>query len=132
MGVEEPRHRGVVREIGLERDEESFRNFNLTIGVTVKIAKNLTYEEGERVARRFRKELLGKNIELEAIAIPCPICGKTYNTGQGMKQHLRRTHKNGEKPKKTASKKKAAPAKKKAAPKNNGKKPRPRKKTRKK
>jgi hypothetical protein len=83
---------GVVNEIGLERDEERFANFNLKVGVLMRTDKRLSYNEGERLIRQLRKELLGKNIEFEAIAIPCPICSKTYNSELGMKQHLRRQH----------------------------------------
>lgn len=92
MALEDVKFRGTVNEIGLERDENEFMNFNLTLGIRVKTDKKLTFNEGERLIKRLTKELLGKNIELEAIAIPCPHCGKTFNTETGMKQHIRRQH----------------------------------------
>lgn len=104
---------GVVNEIGLERDEDQFANFNLKVGVLMRTDKRLSYNEGELLIRQLRKELLGKNIEFEAIAIPCPICGKTYNSEIGMKQHFRRQHnveqeknKNNKKPSKKTTLKK--------------------------
>jgi uncharacterized Zn finger protein (UPF0148 family) len=68
----------------------------------------------------MRKELLGKNIEFEAISIPCPVCGRTFNTEAGMKQHVRLQHSDGvdtAKPKK----KKKAPSKKKSSKKTSKK-----------
>jgi hypothetical protein len=94
MTTEYDKFHGIVNEIGLERDEEQFANFNLKVGILVKTDKKLTYKEGERIIKKLRKDLLGKNIELEPIAIPCPVCGKIFNTEIGAKQHLRRMHKN--------------------------------------
>jgi DNA repair exonuclease SbcCD ATPase subunit len=91
MASEDEKFQGVVSHIGLERDEAEFLNFNLTLGILVKTEK-LTYNEGERLIKKFQKELLGKNIELGAVAVPCPVCGKTFNTEVGMKQHLRKQH----------------------------------------
>lgn len=122
MAVED-KFQGVVSHVGLERDEAEFLNFNLTLGILVKTDKKLSYTEGERLIKRLQKELLGKNIELEAVAVPCPVCGKTFNTESGMRQHLRKQHEDEEeKPKKGEKKpqKKAQP-KKKARPVKNGK-----------
>lgn len=105
---EEPKFRGVVSEVGLERDGGHFRSFNLKIGVVVKAGKRLGYEEGERMMRRFRKELLGKDVEVITIMVHCPICGKGFNTEQGMNQHKRMMH--GEK--KAKRTRKAAPKRK--------------------
>jgi hypothetical protein len=91
MATEDEKFQGVVSHVGLERDEAEFLNFNLTLGILVKTEK-LTYNEGERLIKKFQKELLGKNIELGAVAVPCPVCGKTFNTEVGMKQHLRKQH----------------------------------------
>jgi len=116
MAVED-KFQGVVSHVGLERDEAEFLNFNLTLGILVKTEKKLTYSEGERLIKRLQKELLGKNIELGAVAVPCPVCGKTFNTETGMRQHLRKQHEGDEeKPKKKARK---APEKK-PKPKNTG------------
>ncbi len=101
--------KGVVSQVGLERDEDEFRSFNLTLGIKVKTGKKLNLREGERLIKQMRKDFLGKNIEFEATAIPCPVCGKTFNTEAGMKQHHRLMHKNGvdeTKAKKKASSKK--------------------------
>lgn len=109
MSDEEPKIRGVVSEVGLERDEDHFRSFNLKIGVVLKAGKSLTYKEGEQQMRRFRKELLGKEVEVSAILFKCPTCGRGFNTEQGMKQHVRMTHKKTKKKRKkrkTSKKKK--------------------------
>ncbi len=100
MAQEDPKLLGIVNEVGLERDEQEFRNFNLTVGVRLKTSKKLSYAEGEKLIKKLKKDLLGKNIELEAIAVPCAICGKTYNSETGMKQHVRRQHDGEEPPKK--------------------------------
>lgn len=92
MALEDVKLLGVVDNVGLQRDENEFRNFNLTVGIRVKTDKKLTFTEGERLIRQLKKELLGKNIEIGAIAIPCPVCGKTFNTEQGMKLHVRKQH----------------------------------------
>jgi len=92
MAAEDEKFQGVVSHVGLERDEAEFLNFNLTLGILVKTEKKLTYTEGERIVKRLQKELLGKNIELGAVAVPCPVCGKTFNTETGMRQHLRKQH----------------------------------------
>jgi hypothetical protein len=115
MAQDDPKMLGTVNEVGLERDEQEFRNFNLTVGIRLKTGKKLTYAEGEKLIKQLRKNLLGKNIELEAIAVPCLFCGKTFNSETGMKQHVRRQHEGEEPPKRKRRRKKAAakaPAKK--------------------
>jgi len=112
MAQDDPKMLGTVSEIGLERDEQEFRNFNLTVGIRLKTGKKLTYSEGEKLIKQLRKNLLGKNIELEAIAVPCPFCGKTYNSEVGMKQHVRRQHDGEEPPKKRRGRPKKVAAKK--------------------
>ncbi len=92
MEQEDLKFKGVVSDVGLVRDGEQFRSFNLTIGVTVKTGKNMGYEEGERLMHQFRKDLLGKDVELVAVTFPCPVCGRAFNTEQGMKQHIRMVH----------------------------------------
>ena len=112
MAQEDAKFHGVVNQVGLERDEAEFRSFNLTLGIKVKTGKKLSLKEGESLIKQMRKDFLGKNIEFEAISIPCPVCGRTFNTEAGMKQHLRRQHNDGVdtvEPKKT---KKASPKKK--------------------
>ncbi|HUV54370.1 MAG TPA: C2H2-type zinc finger protein [Candidatus Krumholzibacteriaceae bacterium] len=114
MAQEDTKFHGVVNQVGLERDEAEFRSFNLTLGIKVKTGKKLSLKEGERLIKQMRKEFLGKNIAFEAVSIPCPVCGRTFNTEAGMKQHVRRQHNNGVdtvEPKKKKQKK-ASPKKK--------------------
>ena len=99
---------GIVNAVGLERDNQEFRNFTITMSIKVKTEKKINYTEGEKLRKQLQKKLMGKNIELGAVAVPCPICGKVYNSDQGMKQHQRLQHKKN-KPKgkkKAVSKKK--------------------------
>lgn len=92
MDAEEPKIRGVVTEVGLERDEDHFRSFNLKIGVLVKAGRSLSYEEGERMMGRLQRELLGREVEVTAVMVRCPDCGKGFNSEQGMRQHMRIMH----------------------------------------
>jgi len=118
MAQGDSKFKGVVSQVGLERDEAEFRSFNLTLGIKVKTGKKLNLKEGERLIKQMRKDFLGKNIQFEATAIPCPVCGKTFNTETGMKQHHRMMHKNGSddtKSKKASSKKKKKKASKKSS-----------------
>ena len=98
MAQDDPKRLGIVNEVGLERDDNEFTSYNLTVGIKLKTEKKLTYTEGERLIKQLKKELLGKNIELEAIAVPCPFCGKVFNSETGMKQHVRRQHDGEEEP----------------------------------
>jgi hypothetical protein len=108
---------GIVNAVGLERDEQEYRKFNLTVGIKIKTDKNISYTEGERLMKQLQKDLMGKNIELGAVAVPCSVCGRTFNSEQGMKQHQRLLHKEevskkrGRK-KKTSTKKKITKTKK--------------------
>jgi len=112
---------GVVNAVGLERDEQEYQNFTIIVGIKIKMDKKMSYTEGEKLMKQFQKDFLGKNIEMGAVAIECPICGKVYNSEQGMKQHQRLQHHDEEPPKKKGRKKEAepkkAPAKKKKIPK---------------
>ncbi len=114
--------KGVVGEIGLERNEGKFNSFNLTVGLVLKTG-GLTYAQGERLIVEMRKELLGKMVEIAEIIHLCPVCEKGFNTMQGMKQHVRMVHEKGKK-KETlkAEKPKAAPKKKRARKKTSRKK----------
>lgn len=93
--------KGVVGEVGLERDGERFNAFNVTISMVVDTGKTLTFNQGEQLIKEFRRELLGKAVEITAIVVPCPICGKGFNSEQGMKQHMRMVHEKKTKPKGT-------------------------------
>ncbi len=114
--------KGVVGEIGLARNEGKFNSFNLTVGLVLKTG-GLSYTQGERLMAEMRKELLGKVVEIAEIIHPCPVCGKGFNTSQGMKQHVRMVHEKGKKKETVkAEKPKAAPKKKKRARKSSRKK----------
>ena len=111
LGVDNQKVKGIVEEVGLIRDEDKFNAFNIMIGLVVDSGKSLNLDQGESLMKQFRKELLGKAVEIAAVSVPCPVCGKTFNSEQGMKQHMRMIHKkNKEKPttKKKTSKKKRA------------------------
>ena len=92
LTVDTMKKKGIVNEVAIVRDTDHFRNFHLTIGIKVETQKKLTYKQGERLMREYRKDLLGKNIVFGLIEIPCPVCGKTFNTEQGTKQHMRIVH----------------------------------------
>lgn len=102
---------GVVNAVGMERDEQEYQHFTITVGVKIKIDKKVSYTEGEKLMKQFQKDLLGKNIEMGAVAVECPICGKVFNSDQGMKQHQRLQHGDEEPPKKKGRKKKPEPVK---------------------
>ncbi len=104
--------KGIVREIGLERNEGKFNSFNLTVGLVLKTG-GLSYAQGERLMAEMRKELLGKMVEIAEIIHLCPVCEKGFNTMQGMRQHVRMVHEKGKKV--VTEKPKAAPKKKKRA-----------------
>jgi hypothetical protein len=105
--------KGIVGEVGLERNEGAFNSFSVTISLTLKTG-GLTYAQGERRIAEMRKELLGKAVEIAEIIHLCPVCEKGFNTMQGMKQHVRMVHEKGKK-KVVAEKPKTAPKKKKRA-----------------
>lgn len=93
MDGESQNLKGLVNEVGLRRDEEKFNSFNVTIAMVLKSEKALTYDQGERLMSRIRRDLLGKEVEITSVVFPCPVCGRTFNTEQGMRQHARMAHK---------------------------------------
>jgi uncharacterized C2H2 Zn-finger protein len=103
MEMDYQKIKGVVDEVALERDGQRFNAFNVTISMIVNSGKPLTFNQGDQLISQYGKELLGKAVELSAVIVSCPICGKGFNSEQGMKQHMRMTH---EKRKKTKAKKK--------------------------
>ena len=115
MMAEDDKLLGVVNAVGIERDDQEFRNFTVTLGIKIKTEKKISYSEGEKLMKQLQKDLMGKNIELGAVAVPCPICGKVYNSIQGMKQHQRLQHKDEIKPKRKSKPKKKSTAKKTAS-----------------
>ena len=92
MAKREGNVEGVINQVGLERDEERFGAFNLRISMIMDTENSLTYEKGEEMMNELRKRLLGKRVEIAAIIVPCPVCGKGFNTEVGMKQHMRIVH----------------------------------------
>jgi len=64
LSSRKPKFKGVVKEVGLERDEDHFRSFNLKMGVIVNAGKKLSYEEGEKMMSGFRDDFLGKTVEI--------------------------------------------------------------------
>jgi hypothetical protein len=122
MMAQEQKILGVVNAIGIERDEQEYQNFTLIIGIKIKTDKKISYTEGEKIIETMQKSLLGKNIELETITVSCPICRKTFNSEQGMKQHKRLVHDKVETPmKKRGRKKKTIKAQKKTSSKKKSK-----------
>jgi len=114
--------KGIVGEIGLERNEGKFNSFSVTVGLTLKTG-GLSYAQGERLIAEMRKELLGKAVEIAEIIHLCPVCEKGFNTMQGMRQHVRMVHEKGKKKETVkAEKPKAAPKKKRARKKSTRKK----------
>ncbi len=115
--------KGIVGEIGLERNEGAFNAFSVNLRLTLK--GSLTYAQAEKRITEMRKELLGKAVEIAEIIHLCPVCEKGFNTMQGMKQHVRMVHEKGKKKETVkAEKPKAAPKKKRARKKSTRKKTR--------
>ena len=114
--------KGIVREVGLERNEGKFNSFSLNLSLTLK--GSLNYAQAEKRITEMRKELLGKAVEIAEIIHLCPVCEKGFNTMQGMNQHIRMVHDKGKKKKAPAKKEKpkAAPKKKRARKKTTRKK----------
>ena len=92
MSEESQKLKGVIGEVSLERDEDKFNTFNVTMKVIVDNGKPLSYDRGETLVQQFRKGLLGKKVELSAVVVACPVCGKGFNTEGGMRQHMRMIH----------------------------------------
>ncbi|MBC8225318.1 C2H2-type zinc finger protein [Candidatus Bathyarchaeota archaeon] len=114
--------KGIVGEVGLERNEDKFNSFSLTVGLTLKTG-GLSYAQGERLVAEMRKALLGKEVEIAEIFHLCPVCEKGFSTMQGMKQHVRIVHEKSKKKETVkAEKPKAAPKKKRARKKSTRKK----------
>jgi hypothetical protein len=88
--------KGIVGEIGLERNEGKFNSFSLTLSLTLK-PRGLTFSQGEKRIVEMRKELLGKEVTIAEIIHLCPICERGFNTMQGMRQHVRMVHEKGKK-----------------------------------
>lgn len=92
LSEENQKLKGVIGEVSLERDEDKFNTFNVTIKMIVDNGRPLNYDRGETLVQQFRKGLLGKKVELSAVVVTCPVCGKGFNSEGGMKQHMRMIH----------------------------------------
>ena len=92
LSEENQKLKGVIGEVSLERDEDKFNTFNVTIKMVVDNSRPLSYDRGETLVQQFRKGLLGKKVELSAVVVACPVCGKGFNSEGGMKQHMRMIH----------------------------------------
>ena len=92
MVADELKFKGLVREVGLVRDNDHFHSFNITVGIVIKSEKRLTYDEAERFSNQFRRRYLGKEVDLLGITVLCPVCGKGFNSEGGMKKHVKASH----------------------------------------
>jgi hypothetical protein len=84
--------KGAVKEIGIVRDSDRYDSFNVTIGIAIKTEGKVTYDEAEKLAAKFRREYLSKDVEFVAVSVPCPICGKVLNSETGLKKHISMNH----------------------------------------
>jgi len=84
--------KGLVREVGLVRDNDHFHSFNITVGIVIRSDKRLTYDEAERLSGQFRRRYLGKEVDLLGVTVLCPICGKGFNSEGGVKKHVKASH----------------------------------------
>ena len=80
--------KGIVGEIGLERNEGKFNSFNVTVSLTLKTG-GLTYNQGEKRIAEMRKELLGKAVEIAEIIHLCPQC--EWSTRRGKRRSWKRS-----------------------------------------
>ncbi len=80
LSEENQKLKGVIGEVSLERDEDKFNTFNVTIKMIVDNGRPLNYDRGETLVQQFRKGLLGKKVELSAVVVACPVCGKGFNS----------------------------------------------------
>ena len=84
--------KGAVKEIGIVRDSDRYDSFNVTIGIAIKTEGKVTYDEAEKLAAKFRREYLSRDVEFVAVSVPCPICGKVLNSETGLKKHVAMNH----------------------------------------
>ena len=89
---DEPKLKGAVRAIDLTHDGDHPNSFAVTIGIQIKTDGRVSYDEAERLATKYRREYLGKDVEFLAVSLPCPACGKVLNSESGLKGHIRQSH----------------------------------------
>ncbi len=92
MEQEQPKLKGAVRAIDLATDGDRPGSFAVTIGIQIRTDGRVGYDEAERLAAKYRREYLGKEVEFLAVSIPCPVCGKILNSEAGLKLHVRQSH----------------------------------------
>lgn len=92
MTAQENKLKGAVREIGLTHDIEHNNSFTVTINIQIKTEGRVSYDEAEKLASRYRREYLGKEVEFLAVNLPCPVCNRVLNSEVGLKKHILMSH----------------------------------------
>ncbi|MCX6642447.1 MAG: hypothetical protein NTV15_03565 [Candidatus Bathyarchaeota archaeon] len=92
MTAQENKLKGAVREIGLTHDIDHNNSFTVTINIQIKTEGRVSYEEAEKLASRYRREYLGKEVEFLAVNLPCPVCSRILNSEVGLKKHILMSH----------------------------------------
>jgi hypothetical protein len=90
--AQENKLKGAVREIGLTHDIDHNNSFTVTINIQIKTEGRVSYEEAEKLASRYRREYLGKEVEFLAVNLPCPVCSRILNSEVGLKKHILMSH----------------------------------------
>jgi hypothetical protein len=90
--AQENKLKGAVREIGLTHDIDHNNSFTVTINIQIKTEGRVSYDEAEKLASRYRREYLGKEVEFLAVNLPCPICSRILNSEVGLKKHILMSH----------------------------------------
>ena len=92
MTAQDNKLKGAVREIGLTHDIDHNNSFTVTINIQIKTEGRVSYEEAEKLASRYRREYLGKEVEFLAVNLPCPVCSRILNSEVGLKKHILMSH----------------------------------------
>jgi hypothetical protein len=90
--AQENKLKGAVREIGLTHDIDHNNSFTVTINIQIKTEGRVSYDEAEKLASRYRREYLGKEVEFLAVNLPCPVCNRILNSEVGLKKHILMSH----------------------------------------
>lgn len=90
--AQENKLKGAVREIGLTHDIDHNNSFTVTINIQIKTEGRVSYEEAEKLASKYRREYLGKEVEFLAVNLPCPVCSRVLNSEVGLKKHIIMSH----------------------------------------
>ena len=92
MTAQDNKLKGAVREIGLTHDIDHNNSFTVTINIQIKTEGRVSYEEAEKLASRYRREYLGKEVEFLAVNLPCPVCNRILNSEVGLRKHILMSH----------------------------------------